>query len=355
MGLKLLHSADWHLDTPFTQFLPEQRQYLREALGKIPQQVVSLAQREGCDAILLAGDLFDGPAATETVAHLKRVLESARMPVFITPGNHDFCCPGSVWVEESWPDNVFIFTGGLSYVDVPELQLRVYGAGYQSMDCKGLLEGFRIQEGPRYQVAVIHGDAITKGSPYCPITAAQVKHSGLMYLALGHIHKAGAFHSGDTLAAWPGCPMGRGWDETGDKGVCLVTLEDTAQVRAISIPAPRFFDFSVDTAGEPLHALEAVLPPGESQDFYRVTLTGDGPVDCADLLRAFPLLPNLDLVDRTQVPLDPWENAGEDTLEGVYFRLLRQLGQENPDQAETVQLAASISRKLLSGREVTLP
>lgn len=355
MGLKLLHSADWHLDSPFTQFTTAQRQCLRREQGKIPQKVVSLAVREGCDAILLAGDLFDGPPAAETVALLKRTLESAAMPVFVSPGNHDFCCPGSPWVEEHWPDNVYIFTKDLAYMDVPELDLRVYGAGYQSMDCKGLLEGFHIQEGPRYQVALLHSDPITKGSPYCPITAGQVKQSGLSYLALGHIHKAGAFHGGDTLAAWPGCPMGRGWDETGEKGVCLVTLEDTAQVRAISLDGPRFFDLDLDVAGDAIHALEAVLPPGESEDFYRVTLTGDGPMVLSEILSAFPQLPNLTLIDQTQAPLDPWENIGEDTLEGIYFRLLRQLSQDEPDLTGTIELAASISRKLLAGREVHLP
>lgn len=355
MGLKLLHSADWHLDSSFSQFSSAQQQFLRRELAKIPQKVVSLARQEHCDAMLLAGDLFDGTPSAETVALLKRALESAAMPVFISPGNHDFCAPGCPWLEENWPKNVHIFTGPLSYMDVPELDLRVYGAGYQSMDCQGLLEGFHIQEGPRYQVALLHADPITKGSPYCPITAGQVKHSGLTYLALGHIHKAGAFHSGDTLAAWPGCPMGRGWDETGEKGVCLVTLEDTAQVRAISLDGPRFFDFDLDTAGDPLHALEAVLPPAQSRDFYRVTLTGDGPVDTGKLASAFPQLPNLTLVDETQAPLDIWENVGEDTLEGTYFRLLRQLSQEEPDLADTAELAASISRKLLAGREVILP
>lgn len=355
MGLKLLHSADWHLDSSFTQFSQEQRQYLRRELEKIPQKVVALARQEGCQAMLLAGDLFDGTPSADTVALLKRVLESAAMPVFISPGNHDFCGPGSPWAEEKWPDNVCVFTGGLSYVDVSELDLRVYGAGYQSMDCPGLLEGFHISSGPRYQVALLHGDPVTKGSPYCPITAAQVKNSGLSYLALGHIHKAGTFHSGDTLAAWPGCPMGRGWDETGDKGVCLVTLEDTAQVRAISLDGPRFFDFSVDTVGAPLQALEAVLPPAETQDFYRVTLTGDGPVELEKLRSAFPQIPNLTLADETQAPLDIWENVGEDSLEGTYFRLLQQLSQDEPEQADTIALAAAISRKLLAGREVVLP
>lgn len=355
MGLKLMHSADWHLDSPFTGFSQEQRQFLRREQGKIPGKVVSLAQREGCSCILLAGDLFDGIPSRDTVELVKKQLGQAAMPVLIAPGNHDYCAPGCPWLEERWPENVHIFTGGLESVAFPELDLRVYGAGYQSMDCPGLLEGFRARGEETYQVAVLHADPTLKSSPYCPITMAQVRSSGLHYLALGHIHKAGAFHAGDSYCAWPGCPMGRGWDETGDKGVCLVSLEETVQVRALALDAPRFFDLTVDVAGDGAAALEAVLPAAESSDFYRVTLTGEGPVDIPALTRRFRGTANLELRDETVAPKDLWADAGEDTLEGVYFRILHQLREENPDQADTIALAAELSRRLLDGREVTLP
>ena len=355
MGLKLLHSADWHLDSSFGGFSQEQREILRREQEKIPGKVASLACREGCDAVLLAGDLFDGQPTRDTVERVKKALADCAVPVFVSPGNHDFCAPGSPWLEEVWPENVHIFTGGLESVAVPALNLRVYGAGYRSMECPALLEGFRAEGGEAYQVAVLHGDPTQKNAPYCPITASQVRASGLTYLALGHIHKAGAFHAGDTLSAWPGCPMGRGWDETGDKGVCIVTLEDTAQVRAVTLDTPRFFDLTVDVDGNAREALEAVLPGGETGDFYRITLTGYGPVEEGALKAAFSRIPHLQLRDETQLPRDPWADAGEDTLEGVYFRILRQLGEENPDHGDTIRLAAEISRRLLEGREVTLP
>lgn len=355
MGLKLLHTADWHLDSPFGGFSEEQRQSLRRIQRQIPGKIAALARREHCDLLLIAGDVFDGTPTRETLDCLKRALEEAAMPVFIAPGNHDFVAPGSPWLEEIWPENVYIFTSSLESIAIPKLNLRVYGAGYDSMDCPGLLEGFHVRGEEAHQVMVLHGDPTQKTSPYCPITAPQVRSSGLSYLALGHIHKAGTFHAGDTVCAWPGCPMGRGWDETGDKGVCLVTLEQTAQVQAVSLDLPRFFDRTIDTEGNPSAALEATLPPVGTQDFYRVTLTGDGPADLPALYSRFSHLPNLTLRDETQAPVDPWADAGEDTLEGVYFHILRQLMAENSDQADTIRLAAEISRKLLSGREVLLP
>lgn len=355
MGLKILHSADWHLDSPFAGFSGEQRQILRREQRKLPEKIANLARREGCALMLLAGDIFDGPPTRESLDILKKALEDWEKPVFIAPGNHDYCAPDSPWLEEEWPSNVYIFTGGMESVGIPELDLRVYGAGYQSMDCPGLLEGFQAQGRERYQIAVLHGDPTQKTSPYCPITASQVRASGLTYLALGHIHKAGVFHTGDTLSAWPGCPMGRGWDETGDKGVCIVTLEDGAQVRAVALDSPKFFDLAVDVGSGGEEALEGVLPAAGSRDFYRVSLTGDGPVDLPALERRFAAIPNLQLRDETVLPKDPWADAGEDTLEGVYFRLLGQLREEDPDQAGTVRLAAEISRKILDGREVPLP
>ena len=65
-----------------------------------------------------------------------------------------------------------------------------------------------------------------------------------------------------------------------------------------------------------------------------------------------PGIPNLWLRDLRTAPGDIWELAGEDTLEGVYFRMLRQQAQAGEEAAA---LAARISRELLLGREVALP
>lgn len=348
MGLKILHSADWHLDTPFTGVTPEQQAYLKEAQRKIPAMVADLCRRENCDLMLLAGDLFDGAATRESVDNLKRVLGSCGVPVFISPGNHDFCAPGSPWLEENWPENVHIFTGGLESVVVPKLDCRVYGAGYTSMDCPGLLEGFRAAGEETYQLAVLHGDPVQMRSPYCPVTAAQVRDSGLHYLALGHIHKDGSFCGGRTLCGWPGSIMGRGFDETGEKGIYIVDVDENVRLRRVLLDTPRFQEITVNTDAE---TLEDQLPAQGNRDFYRVTLTGSADADLTVLER----FPNLELRDLREAPVDIWESADADTLEGTYFRILREAMEtaEEGDK-ERIRLAAEISRKILLGKEVTL-
>ena len=351
MGLKILHSADWHLDAAFVSFSEEQRQHLRRAQAQIPGKIADLCRREGCDLVLLSGDIFDGEATRESIERVYKALKDCCVPVFVSPGNHDFCADGSPWLEERWPENVRVFTGPLESAAVPELDCRIYGAGYKSMDCPALLEDFRAEGTEKYQIAVLHGDPTVSNSPYCPITAAQVRNSGLDYLALGHIHKAGFFRAGGTLCAWPGCPMGRGWDETGEKGVCIVTLEDTAEIKPLVLDTIRFHEETVDIGADAAAALESLLPGAGSEDFYRISLTGTGNVALEELKRQFAGFPNLELRDLTEEPVDLWADAGEDSLRGVYFRLLREISQEDPDAL----LAAEISRKLLEGREVRLP
>ena len=81
------------------------------------------------------------------------------------------------------------------------------------------------------------------------------------------------------MCAWPGCPMGRGWDETGDKGVCIVTVGEETSVRAVSVPGVRFHDLTVEVNGNAEASLAAVLPASSGSDFYRIVLTGTGNVD----------------------------------------------------------------------------
>jgi len=240
----------------------------------------------------------------------------------------------------------------LESLAVPELDCRVWGAGYRSMDCPALLKDFRAEGRETYQLGVLHGDPLVPSSPYCPVTSAQVRASGLTYLALGHIHKSGSFSAGETLCGWPGCPMGRGFDETGEKGVYLVEIGEKTELRFVPLDTPRFYDLEADMDRR---AVEELLPGAGSDDFYRVTLTGSVGTPLPQLGEMLSRFPNLELIDRRQAPTDPWENLDEDTLEGTYLRLLqRKLEGADPRREELIALAAEISRKILEGKEVIL-
>ena len=356
--MKILHSADLHLDAPFAGRSPEQVALLRAAMLNIPRQLAELCSREGCDLVLLAGDLFDGKWTRDSFRSLYAALEEMKVPVFISPGNHDFISHESPYWTEVWPENVHIFTRPeLESVVLPELNCRIYGAGYRSMDCGALLEGFRTEGEEHYHIAVLHADPTAANSPYCPITSNQLRKSGLHYAALGHIHKNGQLRAGQTLCAWPGCPMGRGFDETDTKGVLIVTVDDGVQTSFVPLDTPRFFDYETHPGIDERAALAELLPAMGDDNFYRVTFTGEAAApDLNALYRAFDQFPNLELRDRTTPERDIWGSADADTLEGTYFRILRnELDAATEEEREILTLAARISRQILDGQEVRLP
>ena len=356
--MKILHSADWHLDSPLVGFSADQAARLRRELLAIPGKLSQLCRDEGCELVLLSGDLFDGKATTDSIRIVRDALEEMAVPVFVTPGNHDYISPESPWLTALWPENVHIFTKQeIESVTLPQLDCRIYGAGFTAMDCPGLLKDFHAQCEEKYAIGILHGDPTQVSSPYCPITKPQVSKTGLTYLALGHIHKEGSFRSGSTLCAWPGCPMGRGYDEEGQKGALIVTIEDEVSTRFVPLGAPCFYDLQVLAGNDAKESLAAALPPVDSEDFYRITFTGPSePVDLAALQAEFSGFTNLVLRDKTTAPIDPWASIGEDSFEGMYFSTLKNAMEEAPeDQKQLTLLAARLSRQLLDGQEVVLP
>ena len=85
----------------------------------------------------------------------------------------------------------------------------------------------------------------------------------------------------------------------------------------------------------------------------RAVYNNDGPGFCDDTISSPPYL---ELRDRTLPEVDLWSAIGEDTLEGVYFKLLHDaLDTESEKLQRQLKLAARISRQILDGQEVVLP
>ena len=356
--MKILHSADWHLDAPMTGRTEEQARFLRQELSKVPEKIADLAMQENCDLLLLAGDLFDGAYTQDSFRKVYEALEKVKIPVFITPGNHDFCQPKSAYLAENWPANVHIFKHPvMESVTLAELDCTVYGAGYESMDCPALLENFKAEGNSKWQIGVLHGDATNTSSTYCPVSPQQVRLSGLHYLALGHIHKNDSFRAGDALCAWPGCPMGHGYDETGAKGVILLELGEQFHAEFRPLDTPRFYDETVEVGADAQQTLASILPGVATEDFYRITFTGYADkLDLDNLSSQFPYLKNLVLRDKTIPETELWGTVGDDSLEGVYFGLLHEaLDTDSEVFQQRIKLAAKISRQILDGQEVILP
>ena len=225
--IRLLHAADFHLDSAFSALPPERAAERRQEQRFALQALSALCRERGCDAVLLSGDLFDSARIyRDTLDALRRFCADCGAEVFIAAGKRDYLSPGSPYLTEAWPENIHIFPAQeISCVSVERLHLNVYGASFTAPEAPALLEGFRVSDPQAVNVMVLHGDT-QPASPYNSVTSAQIAASGLDYLALGHIHAAGFVKAGKTLCAWPGCLMGRGFDECGQKGALRVELDE---------------------------------------------------------------------------------------------------------------------------------
>ena len=88
MGIKILHTADWHLGKKLDHFsrIEEQRLVLGE--------ICEIADNQGADIIVVAGDLFDTfnpPVEAVDLFYktLKRLTNNGQRPVIAIAGNHD--------------------------------------------------------------------------------------------------------------------------------------------------------------------------------------------------------------------------------------------------------------------------
>ena len=228
--MRIIHAADFHLDSPFDGLTPEQAVARRGEQRQVLQRLAELARSSQAELILLPGDLLDSERVyQETVETLSRTLGQLGVPVFIAPGNHDYYTARSPYAVNQWPDNVHIFRSGrIEAVELPELNAVVYGAAFTADGrSESLLSGFSVPEDGRLHIMALHADVDARqGSRYCPVSTDDIAASGLDYLALGHIHAcSGVCMAGSVPWAYSGCPEGRGFDELGVKGVLCGKIE----------------------------------------------------------------------------------------------------------------------------------
>ncbi|MBQ7836905.1 MAG: DNA repair exonuclease [Clostridia bacterium] len=244
--MKILHTGDLHLDSPFSSLSGELAQKAKAELRNTFSSMLSYAKEAETDLILISGDLFDSGFATrETAALITRGFESVSCPIIISPGNHDCYSDNSIWKYMSFPDNVYIFSSSeLSYFDFPHLGARVYGYAFESPSMKICpLSGKTVEDKSIINILCAHGDTSSPLSLYCPITSGDLVSFEADHAALGHIHNPEAaneaLRSKGISAVYCGCPQGRDFGETGIKGALLTEIEksgEKTQVNTTFIP-----------------------------------------------------------------------------------------------------------------------
>ena len=58
--VRIIHAADFHLDSAFSGLPPEKARQRRRESREILDRLTALARERQADLVLLSGDLFDG-------------------------------------------------------------------------------------------------------------------------------------------------------------------------------------------------------------------------------------------------------------------------------------------------------
>ena len=350
--IKLLHAADIHLDSPFESLTAEEAKDRRAQQRTIMKKLAELAEENACEAMVLPGDIFDNiNPEKETKEEFCKALAALRIPVLISPGNHDYYVPGGLWDSMPLPGNVFVFKNNeIKAVELKDGGLRFWGAAFVSDESQGLLENFEapIKTDNVYDIMVIHGEVCSGNSKYNPITVKQLEKSCMDYVALGHIHKrAEPEYAGMTPYAWPGCTEGRGFDETGEKGAYIVTLSEkgvSTEFKPLDGVRYEILELGPQEGNLKERVILETAALSE-KDYLRLILKGewDELPDTEALRKSLEgYFALLQIRDETTKKENLWQHAGEDTLLGVFLaKLKRQYDETDLDEMKNIiELAA---------------
>ncbi|GEO86165.1 MULTISPECIES: metallophosphoesterase family protein [Alphaproteobacteria] len=299
MAFRFIHTADIHLDSPLRSLSLRNRD-LAELIGNSTRQaltaIVDLCIAEQVDALVIAGDLYDGEqtsmkTARFLAAQMQRLAE-AGIAVHTIRGNHDAL--SRITQELILPPSVKIYGGRAETVEMEKAGLGIafHGLSFSRPQApESLLPKYRPPLADRVNIGIMHTslDGAPGHDVYAPCGLADLQASGFDYWALGHIHQRSQY-DGRTTVVMSGMPQGRDINEAGPKSVSLVTVQDDRTVSVEERPTSiaEFGRVAVDLSAatawhEVADSIERAVAgeraaSGSSHLVARLMLTGQTPL-----------------------------------------------------------------------------
>ena len=241
MPYRFVHAADVHLDSPLRSLAlrdPELAELIGNATRRAFVNIIDLCLTEQVDALLLAGDLYDGDQTSMKTARFLaeqvRRLHEAGIQVFVIRGNHDAL--SRITKELTFPDSVKVFGGRAETVAVERTDgafaVAVHGMSFARPHApESLLPRFKPPVEGAVNIGLMHTSlaGTPEHDPYAPCTLADLHATGFNYWALGHIHKRSVVQDRSTVVM-AGMPQGRDINEDGAKSATLVTIADDRSI-----------------------------------------------------------------------------------------------------------------------------
>lgn len=235
MAFKFVHTADIHLDSPLKS-LALRDKGLAEMVGSATRitftRIVDFCLAENVQALLIAGDLYDGSQTSMKTARFlvqeMETLAAADISVFVIRGNHD--AASRITREMTLPDRVTVFSEKANVIETTwgGHAVAVHGISFRDPHVPETLLGrYQSPVQGAFNIGLLHTSlgGAQGHDPYAPCGLSDLQATGFDYWALGHIHQRVAY-TGTTTVVMPGIPQGRDIGEAGAKSVTLVSVAD---------------------------------------------------------------------------------------------------------------------------------
>jgi DNA repair exonuclease SbcCD nuclease subunit len=257
--MRIIHAADIHLDSPLAGLAAKAGDRANELVGATRRALTAMvdyAIESEVALVLIAGDLYDGDwrdfsTGIFFMAEMAR-LERAGIWVAAIKGNHD--AENHMTRSLRPPENVKIFRADRPETwTLEDLGLAVHGRSYPRRDVTdNIAIAYPDAKPGLINIGLLHtaADGTLGHAPYAPCTVADLAAKEYDYWALGHVHRRTVL-SEKPWIVFPGNLQGRHANETGAKGVTVLTVEDGAVVSAehVVLDVVRWARVAVDLSG----------------------------------------------------------------------------------------------------------
>ena len=311
-----LHTADLHLDSALKNLGDAKKAAVRRReLTDTFARMAEYASSNGVSGVIVAGDMFDegktSAAAKRQAAEIMK--KNGGVTFFLLSGNHD---------KRAFDDD---FTAALP------AKVKALADGetvdFGSYTVTGVYGGAAVAplDKDKFNIVVAHGqvDGDIKIRDYAG--------KNINYLALGHLH---AYSKGkiDGRGVWvySGCPEGRGFDETGEKG--FVLFDTFGGEKFVPFCKRRAREVSVDITGldnyiSQVDAARRAVEHMPDGDMFKIVLRGEldegVTADVAAVREGLGGRFFVRVTDETTIRLDEKRLLAEKSLKGEFFRAVK--------------------------------
>jgi len=351
--MKIIHCADLHLGSRLTS-LPSgdiRNSKKNEVLNSFTQ-MLNYAKENEIKIIMLSGDVFDSnrPSKKDKNYFYDAIRANSDITFLYLRGNHD--------TEESLNenlDNLITFTTDWKTYDFDNITIS--GIELSETNKTSLYSTINLDK-DKINIVMMHGDVSSKGKDF--IDYKKLSNKNIDYLALGHIHSYMENRIDSRgVYVYPGCLVGRGFDELGEKGFVVLDINEKIEYSFIPVNQHQFVEKEIDISSANNLYTAKDLIDNEIKDIdksalLKIILVGNVDFDITDIDLSIETFFKqnfffLKVYSKLKEKININDYLNDFSLKGEFIRRVYNNSSYSDDEKNEI---LSIGMKLLNGEDI---